>query len=103
MSVPVINKSDRPVTREQAITNIIESVALEEAALSSILNAESEKIQRAVCFAKDEKDLLKINASVQSMISTITILQTVLHAKLQLVACEICKGYHGHLDVEDCE
>ena len=46
MGVPVITPST--TTREQAITDIIESVALEETALSHILNAEGEKIQKMV-------------------------------------------------------
>lgn len=46
MDMPVIT----PIitTRSQAITDIIESVALEETALSHILNAEGEKIQKMV-------------------------------------------------------
>ena len=44
--MPVITPSI--TTRSQAITDIIESVALEETALSHILNAEGEKIQKMV-------------------------------------------------------
>ena len=40
MGMPVISSSN--ITRSQAITDIIQSVALEEAALSHILNAEGE-------------------------------------------------------------
>ena len=43
MGMPVITPS--ATTRAQAVTDIIESVALEEAALSHILNAEGEKIR----------------------------------------------------------
>ena len=42
MGMPVITPSI--TTRAQAVTDIIESVALEETALSHILNAEGEKI-----------------------------------------------------------
>jgi len=38
------------ITRPQAITDIVESVALEQTALSHILNAEGEKIQKALEF-----------------------------------------------------
>ena len=46
MGMPVITPS--ATTREQAVTDIIESVALQETALSHILNAEGEKIQKMV-------------------------------------------------------
>lgn len=46
MGMPVITPST--TTRTQAITDIIESVALQETALSHILNAEGEKIQKMV-------------------------------------------------------
>ena len=43
MSMPVIKSGEG--SRCQAVTDIIESVALEQTALSHILNAEGEKIQ----------------------------------------------------------
>ena len=46
MGMPIITPSN--TTRCQAITDIIESVALEQTALSHILNAEGEKIQKVV-------------------------------------------------------
>lgn len=46
MGMPVIVSSNIP--RAQAITDIIESVALEQTALSHILNAEGKKIQKAL-------------------------------------------------------
>ena len=46
MGMPVITPSE--TTRTQAVTDIIESVALQETALSHILNAEGEKIQKMV-------------------------------------------------------
>lgn len=46
MGMPVITPST--TTREQAVTDIIASVALQETALSHILNAEGEKIQKMV-------------------------------------------------------
>lgn len=44
MGMPVIPAS--ATTRTQAITDIIQSIALQETALSHILNAEGEKIQK---------------------------------------------------------
>lgn len=46
MSMPVIKPSC--TSRSQAITDIIESVALEQTAISHILNAEGEKIQKVL-------------------------------------------------------
>lgn len=46
MGMPIINASS--TSRQQAITDIIESVALEQTALSHILNAEGEKIQKVL-------------------------------------------------------
>lgn len=46
MGMPIIRPSR--ATRQQSITDIIESVALEQTALSHILNAEGEKLQKAL-------------------------------------------------------
>ena len=56
MGMPVIKPST--TTRDQAITDIIESVALEETALSHILNAEGEKIQKMVAMQEVTPDVL---------------------------------------------
>lgn len=94
MSVPVITSSN--TTRCQAITDIIESVALEQTALSHILNAEGEKLQKIIELAKDEtaaQQLLETNKSVKAMVNTIASLEIVLRSKLELFEdclCEEC-------------
>lgn len=81
MSVPVITPST--TTREQAITDIIESVALEETALSHILNAEGEKIQKMVAMPDITPEmLLATNKSVESMVNAVSRLEMILHSKL---------------------
>ncbi|MGL5649451.1 MAG: hypothetical protein ACRDDY_16540 [Clostridium sp.] len=94
MGMPIIKPSE--ITREQAITDIIESIALMEAALSHILNAEGEKIQSVVgtltpsnpnVIASSPTDLININSSVQKMVNTITMLELVLQNKLSSVHC----------------
>lgn len=65
-------------------TNIIESIALIETALSHILNAEGEKIQKAVSFSDNICDLLKINDSVNKTIKNISYLEQLLLHKLEL-------------------
>ena len=81
--MPVISSSN--ITRSQAITDIIQSVALEEAALSHILNAEGEKIQKMVAMADVTPEiLLQTNKSVESMVDSVAQLETVLKQKLDL-------------------
>ncbi len=69
---------------KQEITDIIESVALEQTALSHILNAEGEKIQKAVELNLSSDKLLEINTSVNDMVNAITKLEIALKEKLQL-------------------
>jgi len=77
--------------REQAITDLIESVALEQTALSHILNAEGEKIQKAVANTTSQEQLLAINNSVRTMVNSITRLEMVLQAKLELFNDCLCE------------
>lgn len=82
MGMPIITAST--TTRCQAITDMIESVALEQAALSHILNAEGEKIQKIVALAATGDEMLAVNKSVLTMVGAITRLEMVLQAKLEL-------------------
>lgn len=68
----------------QPLNDIITSVALEQTALSHILNAEGEKIQKAQKLNLENNDLININKSVESMINTITKLELILQNKLKL-------------------
>lgn len=89
MSMPVITPGT--VTRPQAISDIIESVALEQTALSHILNAEGEKIQKFLTLPAVTADqLLAVNASVDGMVKSIFRLETILHMKLELFEDCIC-------------
>lgn len=90
MSMPVITPSK--TTRCQAITDIIESVALEQTALSHILNAEGEKLQKVIGLANVKPEqLLVINKSVQSMVNSISRLEMILQAKLEIFEDCLCK------------
>ncbi|MEM1483323.1 hypothetical protein V6615_00435 [Oscillospiraceae bacterium PP1C4] len=89
MGMPVIRPST--TTRCQAITDIIESVALEQTALSHILNAEGEKIQKVVAIVSATPDqLLAVNKSVKSMVNAITRLEMVLQSKLEMFEDCLC-------------
>ncbi|MEG1715770.1 MAG: choice-of-anchor A family protein [Lachnospiraceae bacterium] len=74
----------------QAVNDLIESVALEQAALSHILNAEGEKIQKAVAMNFSIKDLLAINKSVKNTTNVITRLEIILQTKLKTVNRNLC-------------
>ncbi|MEG0994510.1 MAG: hypothetical protein RSE91_00870 [Bacilli bacterium] len=88
MSMPVIVPST--VKKCEAVTDIIESIALEQTALSHILNAEGEKIQAAVALSTTNEELLKVNKSVQTMVNSVTRLETILQAKLELFSDCLC-------------
>lgn len=92
MSMPIIKPST--VTKCQAITDIIESVALEQTALSHILNAEGEKLQYAIAYPGiTPEELLQFNDSVQSLINATTRLELILQSKLELFKDKL---------IEDC-
>ena len=67
-----------------AVNNLIDSVANEQDALSSIIEAESLKIKFAIENCPDCKDLICINKSVENMMTTITNLEIVLTNKLKI-------------------
>lgn len=90
MSMPVIVPGT--ITREAAIGDIIESIAMEESSLSHILNAESEKIMAVVKNPSATADqLMAVNRSVQSTISAVTRLEATLQAKLAMFQPIICE------------
>lgn len=94
MGMPVITPSG--VTRCEAITDMIESIALEEAALAHILNAEGEKIQKYTSPTANPTPemLLAVNKSVNDMVKAITNLEIVLQSKLELFEeclCDMCE------------
>lgn len=87
MSMPVIQAPANPICMCQAVTDLIESIALEETALSHILNAEGEKIQAALCMENlDLCKLLEVNDSVTDMVHAVANLELVLKDKLEFVA-----------------
>jgi len=68
---------------EQNICRLIESVALEEAGLAHILNAEGEKQQKAVQLSCSVSELLRVNKSVIRTINSVIQLEQILLGKLQ--------------------
>jgi hypothetical protein len=60
----------------------MQSIALQEAGLAHILNAEGEKIQRAAKIARRVDELLEVNRSVIDTINSVTQLEFTLVSKL---------------------
>lgn len=84
MGMPKIECKD--IDKCCAATSILQSIALQEAALAHIINAEGEKIQKVVCMEYVElKDLVAVNESVTEMIEKITALEIVLKNKAELI------------------
>lgn len=90
----VVSVSTACDARCQAITDLIESVALQEAALAHILNAEGEKLQKIIRVSDSSPILmLQANQSVQSMTDAVTQLENVLLDKLNLFGDCLCSPF----------
>ncbi|GEM_PF-5110173 len=86
MSAPVIETPASPVSRAQAVADIIESIALEETGIAHILNAEGEKIQTGAAIARSVADLVSVNASVKDTLANVVKSQMLLQFKLEEIA-----------------
>gem|GEM_PF-512564 len=78
------------LTREEAINQIISSIAMEELGISHIINAEGEKLQYVLGTVPGLtgpnatiEDVLKVNESVRSILQHATESQSLLRNKLQ--------------------
>lgn len=95
MSMPSFPPNGADMTREDALTMIIASIAMEELALSHILNAEGEKLQYILgtlpgtspCACP--QDVLAVNKSVTALVEVVTQNQILLKNKLNQVL-EFC-------------
>ncbi len=101
MSMPVIQMPENPVTMCQAVTDLIESIALEETAMSHILNAEGEKLQKVISMDVDVCKLLEVNDSATDMIHAIANLELVLKDKLEFVSNNLY--YPSREETASCE
>ena len=92
------------ISLEQAVTDIVSSIAMEEAALSNILNSEGEIVQIAKKVACDVNDLVSVNESVSSVIKNIARLQMLLQFKLEDAEKLLHKiMYFNEVEDEDLE
>ena len=90
MSLPSFPKVDPPIERENAVNQILSSIAMEELGLSHILNAEGEKMQYILGTlpglsgpAATVKDVLNANESVRGLLETAVQNQIFLKGKMQ--------------------
>ena len=90
MSMPSFPPCGADMTKEEALTMIIASIAMEELALSHIVNAEGEKLQYVLgtlpgsckpCASTQE--ILAVNKSVASLLDTVAQSQMLLKGKLE--------------------
>lgn len=98
MGMPIIKPGEGSC--KQAVTDLMESIALQETALAHILNAEGEKMQAFI--ASDcvtPKELLELNCSVVNLIEAVTKLEEVLQQKLKTAIC----GIHECDKMKDCD
>lgn len=81
-----------PHLRSQAVSDLLESVALQQAALAHILNAEGEKLQKVLSLEDlSHQTILQTNQSVKSMVNSITGLEEILQQKLALFDDCLCQ------------
>ena len=90
MSLPSFPNIDPPIQREDAVNQILSSIAMEELGLSHILNAEGEKLQYILGTlpglsgpAATVEDVLSANESVRNLLKTAVQNQIFLKSKMQ--------------------
>ncbi len=90
MSMPNFPVISPPLTREDAINQILSSIAMEELALSHIINAEGEKLQYVIGTLPGisgppatVEDVLAANESVRTMLDTVGQNQLFIKNKMQ--------------------
>ena len=90
MSMPSFPPCGADMTKDEALTMIIASIAMEELALSHIVNAEGEKLQyilgtlpggQKVCASPQE--VLAVNKSVTEVLNTVMQSQMLLKGKME--------------------
>ena len=89
------------LTRCQAITDLISSIANQETAIGHILNAEGEKVQAFVAAEATQDELLEVNTSVRRLVNALTRLESIMLAKLELFEECACVGCESEDDEEE--
>lgn len=88
MSMPIITPGTG--SRNQAITDLVTSVALQETALSHILNAEGEQMQAIIASkGTTPAQMLELNSAVNKLVNSVTRMEMILQYKLETVTSEL--------------
>ena len=75
------------VSLDQAVIDLLESIALQESALSHILCAESQKMKTALAMNEiDLCKLLEVNDSATNMVHAVANLEMMLKDKLEFIS-----------------
>ena len=69
--------------RKDAINLLLTSIAMEELAISHVLNAEAEKLQHVIKMEVCFEELMKTNASLERVIKTLIKKEMLLQFKLE--------------------
>lgn len=100
----------KPPHISDSCEQVLESIALVETALAHILNAEGEKIQKAIASTDDMNTLLCINREVRETIVRATHLEQILFDKLSVLSESGCfcpadcgKSCHPRNEKRSCE
>ena len=90
MSMPSFPKDGANMTREQALTMVVASIAMEESALSRVIDAEGDKLRYILDRCRDDgseetpKEILDANESVTRLLDAVAQNQLILRGKLDL-------------------
>lgn len=91
MSMPQIPEAKNRPNLKETVIDLLESIALEEIALSHIINAEAEKIQAFVGkdlnfpITSSGADIIKFNQAINQMMDTLIMKEWILYKKLDKV------------------
>lgn len=83
------------IEHPNSCSDIIESIALIEASLSHILNAEGEKLQKIIASTDNINTILCANKAVNETIVNVTHLEIILHDKLAELKDCCCQPCHN--------
>ncbi|NLG52526.1 MAG: hypothetical protein GX541_00910 [Clostridiales bacterium] len=82
----VSGKAKDSLTREQAVTNLVESAARETAALARILSAAGDEIQTVGAIPNITKtEIAELNTSIEGLINASAKLEDVIFKRLELI------------------
>lgn len=86
ISIPKAAPLAKEVTIEQLLLEIMEAIVLEERGIAHMIEEEGKLIQNKLRLAESIEEVITINSSVESILSDLTKLETVLLSKLEAVA-----------------